>query len=333
MRKAGFSEILLLLAVLVAGGIGLWWFVGQGEKIEETTQKVVQKVSGDGFNFDSNTPGYDTYKKLIQGCPQRDCIPSIDNPKFESVADSGVWLVDDDVVFALHYKGESKAYPQRILNWHEIVNDKVAGDLVSITFCPLSGSALVFDRRVDGKTMEFGVSGKLYNNNLVMYDRQTNTLWQQIIGEAIVGELFGKKLKQISIDSMRWGEFKKQYPSGQVLSRNTGFGKDYNIYPYATYEQDRNTLFPLEVELDQTIHPKTVVYGVEVNGQYKAYPEDKLREEGTIGDTIGRVRIRLSYYNGDINVMNLQTKEEIVATRIFWFAWKAFHPESELYEK
>ncbi len=330
-KSAGFSEILLLLFIAFVAVAGSLWFFGRRETLEETTERVVSKVRGDAFNFDSNTPGYDTYKRLVQGCPAKDCIPSIDNPKFQSVSNAAAWLVEDDVVFALHYKGEAKAYPQKILNWHEIVNDEIGGDSVAITFCPLCGSALAFDRRVDGQVLEFGVSGKLHNNDLVMYDRQTNTLWQQITGEAIVGELFEKKLKQIPMDGMRWKEIKLTYPNAKVLSRNTGFDRDYNSYPYGSYEQDTSTLFPVEGGVDETIHPKTIVWGIEVNSKFKAYSESKLREKGYIRDSVGGVPIDLYFYNGGILVRNLRTKEEIVATRIFWFAWRAFRPASDLY--
>ena len=305
---------------------------GKPNPVTEVTQRATRVITGGaGFDFDENTPGYENYTKLLQGCPFKDCIPSIDNPVFESVSNADNWLNDDNVVFALDYKGEARAYPQRILNSHEIVNDVVADDPILISFCPLCGSALAFDRKVDGQTSEFGVSGKLLNNDLIMYDRQTESLWEQITGEAIVGEQFGKRLKQIPMSGMRWSQFKQEFPNGKVLSRDTGFSRNYDRYPYGTYEQDRSTLFPVEGGIDQTIHPKTVVYGVEVNGKFKAYEEDKIKAQGTIKDKIGGVEIEISYNNGDVTVKNLDTGEEVVATRLFWFAWKSFRPETKLY--
>jgi len=310
---------------------------GKPSPVSEVTQRATRVITGGaGFDFDENTPGYENYITLLQGCPFKDCIPSIDDPNFESVSEADNWLNDEDVVFALDYKGEARGYPQRILNSHEIVNDVVAGDPLAVTFCPLCGSALAFDRRVDGQTLEFGVSGKLHDNDLVMYDRKTDekpaeSLWQQITGEAIVGELFGKKLKQVPMSGMRWSQFKEEFPDGKVLSRDTGFSRNYDRYPYGTYEQDRSTLFPVEGGIDQTIHPKAVVYGVEVNGKFKAYEEDKIKAQGTIKDKIGGVEIEISYNNGDVTVKNLDTGEEVVATRLFWFAWKAFRSETELY--
>jgi hypothetical protein len=270
----------------------------------------------------------------MQGCPFKDCIPSIDNPKFESAGSADEWLDDTDIVFALEYEGEVRSYPQRILNWHEIVNDEVAGDPLAVTFCPLCGSALAFDRGVDGQILEFGVSGKLHNNDLVMYDRETETLWQQITGEAIVGELFGKRLKQIPLNGMRWSQFKEQFPDAKVLSRDTGFSRNYDIYPYGDYEEDASPLFPVQGGVDSTIHPKALVYGVEVGeGKYKAYPEEKLirLQSNKLEDSIDGVDLEIMYNNGDIRVVRLDTGEEIAATRLFWFAWKAFRPETKLY--
>ena len=320
----------VVLVLLVLWRIGVFGPQKPIESVKEAGEKAVGVITGDdGFSFDQDIPGYETYLSFIQGCPTKDCIPSIDDPKFESVSAADEWLDEEDVVFVVDYKGQVKAYPQRILNWHEIVND-VIGDPLVITFCPLCGSALTFDRRVDGQTLEFGVSGKLHNNDLVMYDRQTESLWQQITGGAIVGELFGKRLAQIPTSGMRFSQFKIGFPNGEVLSRDTGFRRDYDSYPYGNYESDTNPLFPVEGGVDTTIHPKAVVYGVIIGEEAKAYSEGKIREEGIINDEVGGVSIKISYNNGDVNVIRSDDLE-LAATRLFWFAWKAFHPDTKLY--
>ena len=125
-------------------------------------------------------------KEVFQGCPRKDCIPSINYPKF-TLGKSVAWLSDSDIVFGISYMGIQRAYPQKILNWHEIVNDKVGDKYLAITFCPLCGSAVAFERIVDGMVTELGVSGKLHNSDLILYDRFEGNLWQQITGEAIVG--------------------------------------------------------------------------------------------------------------------------------------------------
>lgn len=334
MSERGFAlpAMLAILAITVVAVIFLYTKSTGIGSVGEATRKATKVLTGGGgFSFDENTPGYENYLQLIQGCPSKDCIPSIDEPVFESISEADKWLEDGDIVFSLDYKGEARAYPQRILNWHEIVNDVVAGDPLAITFCPLCGSALTFDSKVDGQVLEFGVSGKLHNNDLVMYDRQTESLWQQITGEAIVGELFGKKLKQIPTDTMLWSQFKEEHQGGKVLSRDTGFSRNYDKYPYGTYEEDRSVNFPIEGGVDQTIHPKTVVYGVKVGDVSKAFTEDKLKSEKEIEDTVGGVRIKITYDNGKVRAENRDSKEEIVTTRLFWFAWKAFHLDTGLY--
>jgi len=270
---------------------------------------------------------------LLQGCFGKDCIPSIDNPKFETADQADIWLQGDDRVFAINYDGILKAYPQRIMNWHEIVNDEINGTPVAITFCPLCGSAVTFERSVDGVITEFGVSGKLHNSDLIMYDRYEGNLWQQITGEAIVGPAARRdeKLKQVPIITTMWGEWKTKHPTTQVLSRDTGFSRDYDRYPYGTYEQDDQLLFGVE-GLDQSLQIKTVVYGIEIDGKPKAYPEEIFNRSSIIEDSVENTQIKLEKGDGgEIVVTNVETDEKIIPIRLFWFAWAAFHPDTELY--
>ncbi|MBI4004685.1 DUF3179 domain-containing protein [Candidatus Roizmanbacteria bacterium] len=273
-------------------------------------------------------------ENLVQGCfGGKDCIPSIDNPTFESAKQSN-WLQENDVIFGVDYKGIQRAYPQRILNWHEIVNDMIASDPIVVTFCPLCGSALAFERNVNGIITEFGVSGKLHNSDLVMYDRYEGNLWQQITGEGIVGPAArrNERLKQIPITTTTWETWKKQHPTTEVLSRDTGHVRNYDQYPYGTYEQDDELYFGIK-NLNKQMQVKTVVYGIEVNGSSKAYPENIIEKKKTIEDTVGITPIRLERTDaGQVKVTNLQTQKEIIPIRLFWFAWAAFHPETELYQ-
>jgi thiol-disulfide isomerase/thioredoxin len=159
---------------------------------------------------------------LDLGCPARDCIPSIDQPEFETPTEAQGWLKPTDLVVSVTYNGATKAYPVKILNWHEIVNDDFNGEPLAITFCPLCNSALVFRRPiVDGRTLEFGVSGRLYKSDLVMYDRQTASFWSQIEGRAIIGPLAGQRLEYVPTEMMTWQKWQERYSIAWVLARPT----------------------------------------------------------------------------------------------------------------
>lgn len=269
---------------------------------------------------------------LISGCFGQDCIPSIDEPIFET-ANEATWLNDDDRVFSINLDGVKKTYPQRILNWHEIVNDWAGDTPVAVTFCPLCGSALAFERKVDGIITEFGVSGKLHNNDLVMYDRYEGSMWQQVTGEGIVGPAAQRDelLTQIPLFTTTWAEWRDEHPDTLVLSRETGHSRDYSLYPYDTYEENDELLFGIK-ELDTSLQIKTPVLGIEVGDASKAYPVEVFDGNPVIEDTIGEVNIKLEKQDGgEVIVTNLDTGEEIVAIRLFWFAWAAFHPDTELF--
>lgn len=165
-----------------------------------------------------------------------------------------------------------------------------------------------------------------------MYDRKTDTYWSQFDGLAIVGELSGMKLTMISVDTVTWGEWKGAHPDSEVLSQDTGFSRNYGRDPYGSYYEDSYLLFPVENEDPSPVHPKTFVYGVEINGAFKAYKEDDLVALKQIEDTVGGVKIKVVRDDiGTVRVTNLDTGEDIVAERGFWFAWYAFHPETELF--
>ncbi len=166
-----------------------------------------------------------------------------------------------------------------------------------------------------------------------MYDRKTDTYWSQLDGLAIVGELTGMKLTMISVNTVTWGEWKEAHPGSEVLSQDTGFSRPYGQDPYGNYYEESYLLFPVENEDVSPVHPKTTVYGVEVNGAFQAYREEDLEELEEIVDTVGGAEIKIVRDGmGAVSVTNPDTGEEIVAERGFWFAWYAFHPETELYQ-
>ncbi len=258
---------------------------------------------------------------------------ALNNIKFVTVEEADEWIEDNELVLALIHKGVKKVYPLQILVWHEIANDVVAGDPLAVTYCPLCGSGIAYERKIEvnGELTEtrFGTSGKLYNSNLIMYDETTDTYWQQIDGKAIVGPLVGQELKEISVDTVTWKIWKTEHPDSQVLSQETGISRSYGRDPYGNYYENSNLFFPVENE-DRRIHAKTPILGIEVNGEFKAYKREDII--GTIEDTIGNTNIKLEKSkDGRVTITNLSNNQEIVKEEDFWFAWYAFHPETDLY--
>ena len=304
--------------------------------------------------------------QIVGGGPQRDGIPSIDNPKFVPVSDAG--LQDSDLVLGLDINGDVRAYPLDILVWHEIVNDVVGGEPVAVTYCPLCFTNQVFKRTIDGQIVEFGTSGKLYNSNLVMYDRASESLWSQALGQAIVGEHASRKLERVPFDVAYWKEWKALYPESKVLSQDTGFSRPYGADPYGDYYTSHEIIFPVS-HRDDRLGPKEIVVGLENSGTYRAYKLQQVEDDHVINDEINGKSIALvslhpfmvraydrvvdgqtlefQYDNGRIidqtgSVWNFDGEAiegEMKGKKLtrlpfdegFWFEWVAFHPETELY--
>lgn len=278
--------------------------------------------------LDDGTPFIVNPNLLRAGGPPKDGIPSIDTPQFVSVQEANEWMSDDELVLVLQYQGIKRVYPLHILVWHELVNDVVAGDALLITWCPLCGSAIAFDRTVNGEVLEFGVSGKLFNSNLVMYDRNTDTYWSQIDGIAIIGELTSTQLENIPVDVVEWSGWRDAHPDSEVLSRDTGHSRRYGNDPYGGYYVDSRLIFPVE-NTDDRLHPKDVVFGIEVDGVFAAFREDALKREGVVEGEVNGVLVRA--IRDDIGIVDItreDTREVLGRERDFWFAWLAFHPET-----
>ncbi len=284
-----------------------------------------------------NTKGFDLSNITIplefvkDGGPPRDGIPSIDNPEFINISEAD-FLSNDDRVLGVYFNGISKAYPVRILNFHEIVNDEFDGHPVVVTFCPLCGSGMAFDAMIEGRKRTFGVSGLLYNSDVLLYDRQSETLWSQILSEAVAGQLAGKKLESIQTFNTSWKNWKDQYPKTVVLSTNTGFSKDYSRDPYPDYYESEKVWFPV-VNKSDAMHPKAKILGLEINGNYKAYPFSELQKSrGIIRDNVNGQDLLIHYNKKEESAYITDTDNKIVTTTtLFWFAWVAFHPDTEIY--
>ena len=232
--------------------------------------------------------------QIVSGGPPPDGIPSIDDPKFISVQEAGRFLEDSDFVLGLNINGDIRAYPLQILVWHEIVNDNVGGIPVAVTYCPLCFTNQIFNRSLDDgqEVVEFGTSGKLYNSNLVMYDRTSKSLWSQAMAEGIVGKYAGTKLERVPFDVAYWKEWKQLYPESKILSRNTGSNRPYGVDPYGDYYTNSDVLFPVSNK-DNRLGLKEIVIGFENKGQYKAYKLQEIENKKVINDQVNGKPIAL----------------------------------------
>ena len=276
-------------------------------------------------------------EEIISGGPPKDGIPSIDNPKFISVEEANQWLGDDEPGVAFSLGDTHRFYPYQILVWHEIVNDTVQGQRVLITYCPLCLTGFIFDPVVQGERVEFGTSGKLWKSNLVMYDRKTDSLWPQILGEAVVGEMTGTRLKTLPSDQITYGAFKKAHSQGQVLSRDTGAARFYGSNPYGNYFQPVSFALSLVGSRDTRLPAEAYVFGIVVDGKAKAYFIESVKNQGEVKDTFEGKNFVLKH-DKDLDVVRVYEKlpdgseVRINPFSSFWFSWAAAYPDSELYK-
>ncbi|MGD9590675.1 MAG: DUF3179 domain-containing protein [Pyrinomonadaceae bacterium] len=256
----------------------------------------------------------------MSGGPPKDGIPAIDKPKFVAISDAANWLKSNEPVISLKVGDEAKAYPLQILMWHEIVNDEISGRPVTVTFCPLCYTAIAFDRQLDGKVLDFGVSGMLRHSDMVMYDRQTESWWQQISGEAIVGDLNGKILKQFPSQIVSFGQFMKAFPKGLVLSRETGFNRQYGTNPYKGYDDLAKTPFLFRGKPDQRLLPMEKVIAVEFGRISKAYRHAITRRRRVLADRIASTDIVIFHADGAASALDdgqISNSKSIGSTGVF----------------
>lgn len=269
--------------------------------------------------------------QIHHGGPPRDGIPALTHPSFIPSARAD-YLRPGDRVLGLERNGERRAYPVRILNYHEIVNDRIGGERVVITYCPLCGTGMAFSATVDGTAREFGVSGLLYNSDLLLYDRESESLWSQIMGMAISGPLRGAKLQPIPVHHTTW-EAWQQKGESQVLSLRTGYSRDYGRSPYGNYDDDEGIYFPVSARSRQ-YHPKERVLGIELGGRAKAYPFAELAQtESPLHDRVGNhtIVIRFDAARRSGRAFD-DAGKELPSVNGFWFAWYAFHPDTEVFK-
>lgn len=358
-----FLAGMIALTGLVLIGVISTQNIGEADSdISETSDKNVSYTE-DGLKYTVHPD------KLQRGCPSKDCIPSIDDPSFIS-AEEADWMNPGDRIIGLEINGDSRAYPLRILNVHEIVNDRVGGEPIVVTYCPLCRSGVTYSREVGGEELDFGVSGLLLNANLVMYDRETETYWSQIEGEAIIGPRTPQKLDLKFSSIMNWSKWKKGHPETKVLSRDTGIYSEsrYDSNPYAGFEKSERVGFGVE-DVDERLPSKEIVFGIVAGEQAKAYTEETIREKRLIQDEVGGEPVAILESskdgsivafirgdNGDTIELSLEKDglrdsqgrlwnfdgqqvdgagemERLNPRGFFWFAWSKFHPDTKVYKQ
>lgn len=237
--------------------------------------------------------------EIRPGGPPRDGIPPIDAPRFVAPEAADAWLGATEPVLAFEHDGDARAYPIQVLMWHEIVNDEVGGLPVAVTFCPLCHAAMVFTRpEVGGERLTFGTTGNLRHSDLVMWDRQTESWWQQVTGEAIVGNLTGEVLELRPSAIVSWETFREHHPEGRVLSRETGFERPYGRNPYVGYDDVSQHPFLFDGPVGDRLRPMERVVGVEIGGAARAYALKGLRERRAVNDTLGGTPIAVLWSAG-----------------------------------
>lgn len=251
----------------------------------------------------------------------RDSIPPIDEPQYESVDDAASWLTQDEPGALVIIEGDAYFFALSILHRHEIVNDEINGIPVAVTYCPLCNTALAFDRRLDGAVLRLGVSGLLRKSDLVMWDDQTVSLWQQITGEAIVGDATGQRLTPLSTAIVSFGDFATSYPDGLSLSQNTGFGIAYGANPYRGYSgSERPFLFGGDI--DSRYAALSRVVGVTIGDDAKAYPFEEIEPLGIVNDVVGGEPIAVFWGGSTVDALDKETVAagQVIGTGVAYLA-------------
>jgi hypothetical protein len=331
----------LAFLLLLAGAIAGCGSDDQGASNPDREAPPGLSVSDVGWktDFTRHTVPLDQF---LAGGPGKDGIPAIDDPRFLPALEVG-FLDRKEPVIELVLRGHARAYPIQILIWHEIVNDEVAGIPVAVTFCPLCNTSLVFDRRVEGRTLDFGTTGSLRNSDLVMYDRQTESWWQQFGGAGLVGRYAGTRLELLPSRIVAWQQFRQEHPRGLVLSRDTGHSPPYGQNPYEGYDEVQSgPMFPTEDEGGDRLPQKERVVFLERDGEALAVPFSTLAERRVIRVELAGHRLVVRWRPGvvsaldspvisagrDVGTAEVRENGRLVEFDLpFWFAVAAFRPD------
>ena len=335
-----FGVLMFVLAMVIGVALDRWvidrflplpstevW----GNVLEK--QKRVEKKRAVPEDYDLK--GLKIPKEDIISVLPIDAIPALTRPEVVG-AKAAKFLGDQDRVLGVVVDGVSRAYPVNVLNWHEIVNDELGKVNVGIIYCPLCDSFSVVDREiVKGKVLSFGVSGMLYNSNVMMYDRERKGLWSQVYMQALSGKYAGKSLKHLPFEVTHWGAWKKKHPKTDVMTFETGHGRNYTKNPYANYfkhDEIRDKFAPKH--RDKRMKNKEMVIGVRYAGVVRAYPVKTMMKgmkDGVFAWKIDGKVFEVGIGDGGKTVAVKSFPEGAVVVKTFWYAWAAFHPKTEIY--
>jgi hypothetical protein len=313
-----------------------------GSTSEESTRPEIAAFVAQGWKTDFSRRSV-PFEEIRSGGPPKDGIPAIDRPRFVEASEADRWLDPREPVIALTIGDETRAYPIQILIWHEIVNDELAGVPVAVTFCPLCNTAIVFDRRVRGLTLDFGTTGKLRHSDLVMYDRQSESWWQQFGGDAIVGRYTGRKLEHVPARIVSWEEFRRHHPGGRVLSRTTGHDRPYGSNPYEGYDKvTTRPPFGADNLDDERLAPKERVVYIDRRGEAVAIPFSVLERRRVVRVVVGGHKLVVRWRPNVASALDspsIASGRDVGAAEVrergalvpfdepFWFAVAAFRPD------
>ncbi len=326
LKNMSATEILALGALVIVASLSQSVAAGSttsGQLVKpdpDYREKLASsRISTYGWKTDFSRHSVPFGEVLSGGVP-RDGIPPIDKPEFVTVADADGWLAKQEPVIALEINGDARAYPLQVMIWHELVNDEVGGMPVTVSFCPLCNSVLIFDRKLDGVVYDFGVSGNLRNSDLIMWDRQTESWWQQLTGNAIIGQLAGKKLRILPSSIIAWSDFKAAHPQGKVLSKKTGYLRRYGDNPYVGYDRADTPPFLFDGKLDDRLQPKERVLAVTIGEVSAAFPFGVLRSERVVSYTLNGQEMVILFKPGARSALGAQSiadAADVGATGVF----------------
>lgn len=271
-------------------------------------------------------------EQIFMGGPAKDGIPALTRPALIP-ADEANYLRPADRVAGVVFEGTARAYPLRILNYHEVVNDDIGDTRIAVTYCPLCDSVAAFDRRTKLGEREFGVSGLLYQSNVLLYDRgrEKESLWSQMRAAGISGAAADSLLTPLPVELTTWQDWQNRHPATLVLSLDTGHKRDYDLNPYEDYFSSPDLMFPVEVQSD-LLHPKEPILGVWAENEARAYAISQFGEQPLqLNERIGGKHFTLLYEPGTRTARIAQSDQGVHHMYALWFAWFAFHPETELY--